>query len=86
MLREPSARGPSISFRLLCLAADATSGACACYKPWGGATCGVLQQGTIDAVQGYGVQPNLTSWGGNVVFYDGLYHLYVAEMVNVRGG
>jgi hypothetical protein len=63
--------------------ADATSGACTCYQPWGGPTCGLLMQGTIDAVQGYGMQPNLTSWGGNVVFFEGLYHLYVAEMVNV---
>lgn len=48
---------------------DVTSGVCACYKPWGGATCGLLQQGSIDAVQGYGMQPNLTTWGGSVVFY-----------------
>jgi hypothetical protein len=34
-------------------------------------------------VQGYGVSPNLTTWGGNVVFFEGEYHLYVSEMVNV---
>ena len=26
-------------------------------------------------LQGYGMQPNLTSWGGNVVFYENVYHL-----------
>lgn len=29
--------------------------------------------------------PNVTSWGGNAVYYEGKWHMYVAEMVNGCG-
>lgn len=62
-------------------------GACTCYPPWGGVTCGELRFLPIAApsnTNGYpGPRtPNETTWGGNAVFFDGLYHLFVAEMVN----
>ena len=63
-----------------------TDGTCTCYKPWGGVTCGELQFLPIAApavTNGYpGATSNETTWGGNAIFYDGLYHLFVAEMVN----
>lgn len=49
---------------------------------WEGPGCATLGVEPVASVQGYGMTPNLTSWGGNVIYFDGLYHLYVAEMVN----
>mgnify|MGYP001295614521 CR=1 FL=1 len=49
---------------------------------WTDPACAVLMTKPVEAVQGYGMAPNVTSWGGNVVFFDGQYHLFVAEMVN----
>eukprot|EP00049_Salpingoeca_infusionum_P001842 m.51412 g.51412 ORF g.51412 m.51412 type:complete len:389 (+) comp11238_c0_seq1:22-1188(+) len=60
-------------------------GTCVCDVPWTGATCGQL--GTKPAQPGgaYGYNPNVTSWGGNMVLYKGEYHLFVAEMVGGCG-
>lgn len=76
----------------MCGAANATTattaatGTCTCYPPWGGATCGELRFLPLAApsgTNGYpGLTQNETTWGGNAVFFDGLYHLFVAEMVN----
>ena len=48
-------------------ACNATSGACACYAPWGGATCGALRFKPLRApalTNGYpGATPNETTWG-----------------------
>jgi hypothetical protein len=52
-------------------------------------TCSILDikrrpSGAAPAMYGY--SPNVTSWGGNVVAGDdGLYHLYVSEMVGGCG-
>lgn len=63
---------------------DAGSGRCACYKPWGGDTCGELKFLPIAAPaerNGYpGLTPNETTWGGNAILWNGEYHLFVAEM------
>jgi hypothetical protein len=60
-------------------------GACTCYKPWGGATCGELRFLPIAApaaTNGFpGATANETTWGGNAIFFEGVYHLFVAEMV-----
>jgi len=62
------------------------NGTCVCFKPWGGATCGELKFLPIAAPAGTngfpGASPNETTWGGNAVFFEGQYHLFVAEMVN----
>jgi hypothetical protein len=34
--------------------------------------------------QGYGMEPNITSWGGNAIFDGQRYHLFVAVMTNGR--
>jgi hypothetical protein len=65
---------------------DAGSSRCACYKPWGGADCGQMQFLPIAPPaerNGYpGNTPNETTWGGNAIFFGGLWHLFVAEMTN----
>jgi hypothetical protein len=59
------------------------SGGCECYSPWTGANCSSLDLLPAPPVQGYGMAPNVTSWGGNIIMdFGGTYHLYVAEMVN----
>ena len=63
---------------------NAATGVCSCFAPWTGADCGQLRFKALAAParsNGYGQWP-LSSWGGNAIFYDGLYHLIVAEMVN----
>jgi len=65
------------------------SGQCNCDAPWRGVACSQLDikprpPSAVPAI--YGHSPNVTSWGGNVVKGDdGLYHLYVSEMVGGCG-
>lgn len=58
------------------------NGTCTCFKPWGGEACGQLQFLPIAApaaTNGFpGASPNETTWGGNAIFFDGLWHLFVA--------
>ena len=51
---------------------------------WGGSQCNELQFKPVTFPQGYGMMPNVTSWGGNIVAdpAGNGYHLFVAEMVN----
>eukprot|EP00043_Microstomoeca_roanoka_P008820 m.84740 g.84740 ORF g.84740 m.84740 type:complete len:401 (+) comp14398_c0_seq1:42-1244(+) len=58
---------------------------CICDSPWTGDTCGELDVLPANKVAAYGMSPNITSWGGNVVYYNGQYHLYVAEMAGDCG-
>lgn len=62
-------------------------GVCACHsgEPWGGATCGELLFQATPPGAGYGQLPFVeSSWGGAAILdpVSGLYHLFVAEMVN----
>jgi hypothetical protein len=59
---------------------NATSRTCACYGPWSGPTCGTLSVLPVPKPSGYGMSPNVSSWGGNVVQHGGQYHLIAAEM------
>ena len=65
-----------------------TAGSCICYPPYGGkdGTCGEFQFKPIEGPaesNGYpGLTQNLTTWGGNAIFFEGEYHLFVAEMSN----
>ncbi len=54
-----------------------------CLRQWGGAQCNVLMFQPVTFPQGYGMTPNVTSWGGNVIADPSgkLFHLFVAEMV-----
>ena len=64
---------------------DLQEGACVCDTPWKGPTCGELDVLPAPRVGAYGMAPNVTSWGGNAVFFEGEYHLYVSEIVNGCG-
>eukprot|EP01065_Artemidia_motanka_P049776 TRINITY_DN8355_c0_g1_i1.p1 TRINITY_DN8355_c0_g1~~TRINITY_DN8355_c0_g1_i1.p1 ORF type:complete len:469 (+),score=131.64 TRINITY_DN8355_c0_g1_i1:70-1476(+) len=57
-------------------------GNCLCSPPWSGGVCGVLQLLPVSFPQGYGMVPNETTWGGNVIEDGGKYHLYAAAMTN----
>jgi hypothetical protein len=59
---------------------------CTCSPGWSGATCEQLAvQPAQPLPQGYGVSPNLTSWGGSVVAYGGEFHMFVSEIIQSCG-
>jgi hypothetical protein len=64
-----------------------SSGRCVCDAPWGGAEgdCGCLMPEAAQPVQGYGIRPNITSWGGSVVWHGAAYHMWVTEEVGGCG-
>ena len=61
---------------------DAVAGACDCFAPWSGPACATLKLLPARNPQGYGMAPNLTSWGA-AVWADAddpaLHHMVVAE-------
>ena len=61
---------------------DAAAGACDCFAPWSGPACATLALLPARNPQGYGMAPNLTSWGA-AVWADAddpaLHHMVVAE-------
>jgi len=57
------------------------SGECECDAPWDGDACGLLLTEPARSQGVYGLSPNISSWGGNIVHGDdNQFHLYVAEM------
>lgn len=76
---------PCSSFTCCSLNGEWNSGtqSCTCYPPWGGSNCSTLKllpaQGPYN---GYGMNPNLTTWGGLSVYYNNEYHLLVTEIEN----
>ena len=60
------------------------SGACRCFPPWEGPTCGTLATLPQPRVHAYGGAGN-ASWGGSVVAAGGGYHLYVSTMTEGCG-
>ena len=64
---------------------SATTASCSCNPGWKGVSCALLDrlpQPSRSAAGIYGLHPNVTSWGGNVLVDDatGLHHLYVTEI------
>eukprot|EP00656_Telonema_subtile_P027845 TRINITY_DN30033_c0_g1_i1.p1 TRINITY_DN30033_c0_g1~~TRINITY_DN30033_c0_g1_i1.p1 ORF type:complete len:359 (+),score=38.92 TRINITY_DN30033_c0_g1_i1:123-1199(+) len=56
---------------------------CDCEGPWTGPQCAQLRVGSVPApAVGYGMEPQTNSWGGNVVLVNGVFHMYVAVMLN----
>lgn len=63
---------------------EPVGGACVCDKPWSGTDCATMNFLPVNSVQGYGMAPNLTTWGGNVLrdASTGKHHIYVSAMTN----
>lgn len=80
----PPAPPPPCSAAIDCsLNGECQGGTCVCAAPWTGPQCERMRFKPVAFPQGYGMAPNLTSWGGNVLRgADGRYHLYVSAMAN----
>eukprot|EP01059_Diplonema_ambulator_P033486 TRINITY_DN7026_c0_g1_i1.p1 TRINITY_DN7026_c0_g1~~TRINITY_DN7026_c0_g1_i1.p1 ORF type:complete len:421 (+),score=83.33 TRINITY_DN7026_c0_g1_i1:129-1265(+) len=64
---------------------ECVDGLCICEPQWEGERCEVLRfERPMVWETGYHVEGN-ASWGGNAVFEDGVYHLFVAQMVGGCG-
>jgi hypothetical protein len=61
-----------------------TTGKCVCRAPWTGSECHLLDFKPAKFPLGYGMAPNLTSWGGGAIFEapTKLFHLYVSTITN----
>jgi hypothetical protein len=66
---------------------DCHSGHCSCDAPWYGSRCerlefGVVNEGTHPGAALYGWRPNVSSWGGSVVYSheSRAWHLFAAQM------
>ena len=64
-----------------------TAGACECAAPWHGPGCELLRFRPSSFPQGYGMAPNLTTWGGGAIYDTGTkkYHSYISSMTNDCG-
>ncbi len=58
-------------------------GFCACFDGWKGTTCEVLDLLPVDSQKVGLVLPNRESstWGGSIVYHDGLYHMFASEIL-----
>ena len=63
---------------------ELVNGACKCDAPWSGPECATMNFKPVTFPQGYGMAPNLTTWGGNVLSdaTTGRFHMYVSAMTN----
>lgn len=61
---------------------------CICEKPWTGPDCGILRSVPLRFPQGYGMVPNLTTWGADIFIQPGSvdngsrtkYHMFVSAI------
>lgn len=63
-------------------ALDVEDGNCLCDAPWSGSDCSVMNFRPVSFPQGYGMAPNATTWGGNILFDGRIYHLFASRMTN----
>ena len=54
---------------------------CVCDNGWKGRHCDLLNLDSVDYNKGY-KNESQASWGGNAIYEDGKWHLFVAEMAN----
>jgi len=62
-----------------------SGGSCKCDVGWKGEDCSLLNLTPAPVEGAYGYSPNISSWGGVPVYENGMYHLYVTEIVNHCG-
>lgn len=64
-----------------------TAGVCVCAAPWHGPGCELIKFKPVTFPQGYGMAPNLTTWGGGAIYDAGTkkYHSYISSMTNDCG-
>ena len=60
------------------------TGVCVCDAGWTGPRCSTLQLAPAAVANGYR-QPDRSSWGGTVLKADGVFHMFVEELVNSCG-
>ncbi len=82
--------GPCTTNASCSLNGDCLSGRCVCTSSWRGDHCQYLALEPLPAgPSGYGVSPNVSSWGGSIYHNnsepESLYHLYVTEEVDGKG-
>ena len=82
--------GPCTSNTSCSLNGDCVNGDCVCSSSWTGDHCQHLALKPLPAgPSGYGVAPNVSSWGGSIFHNDSepasLYHLYVTEEADGKG-
>jgi hypothetical protein len=82
--------GPCTTDASCSLNGDCTRGRCVCTSSWRGDHCQYLALKPLPAgPSGYGVSPNISSWGGSIYHNDSepgsLYHLYVTEEAGGKG-
>ena len=82
--------GPCTSNASCSLNGDCLSGRCSCTSSWTGDHCQHLALKPLPAgPSGYGVSPNVSSWGGSIFHNDSepesLFHLYVTEEAFGKG-
>lgn len=58
---------------------ECVSGSCSCDPAWTGNACDVMRFEPMELDTGYHNE-SAASWGGNVVYEDGEWHLFVAQM------
>jgi hypothetical protein len=78
----PSIDGSCSSTLDCSLNGECESGKCFCDKEWSGSlNCDVLTISSTPVTAGYH-NDTQASWGANVVFEDGKYHMFVAQFAN----
>lgn len=82
--------GPCKTNSSCSLNGNCVAGRCVCTASWTGAHCQHLVLKPLPAgASGYGVSPNVSSWGGSIYHNDSdpasLFHLYVTEETGGKG-
>lgn len=84
-LATASLRGRCSSVLDCSLNGECADGRCSCDAQWAGSPhCDVLAFDATSRQNGYHNE-SFASWGGNAIFEDGKYHLFVAQFVNHCG-
>jgi hypothetical protein len=58
------------------------NGSCACDQPWSGVACETMNFKPVTFPQGYGVAPNISTWGGGIIYDGTKHHMFVSRMSN----